>query len=282
MTGSGVESGAAVPLHEIGEELQSGAVAFFRMELDGEDISPRYGASKRRRIVRGRRGQRTDRPARGGSCARSRSARPARCRPTAGAAGLAARGLQPMCGTLSRSPSAPTMLASRNRTTRPASGPRQRGRSFLARVEQHLQAEADAEERAVGAAPPARRRAGRSQPGCVMQSGIALWPGSTTRCAPPDHAGVAGHDDRAVGRDVCERLRDRPQVAGAVVDDGDVQASGVRTGTGRRSVAARRATSALPTSLERQCWRRYSCPSSTEIPTPARPRPPSAAPARTP
>src|SRR6185503_27586 len=36
---------ASVPGDEVGEQAQSRAVAFFRMELHGEDISPRNGAS---------------------------------------------------------------------------------------------------------------------------------------------------------------------------------------------------------------------------------------------
>src|SRR4030095_7432810 len=42
-----------VPDDEIGEKLQPGAVALFRMELRCEDISPGNRASKRRRIVGG-------------------------------------------------------------------------------------------------------------------------------------------------------------------------------------------------------------------------------------
>src|SRR5438067_8872902 len=48
-------SGASVPGDEVGEQLEPGAVTFLRMELHGEDISLRYCASKRRRIIGGAR-----------------------------------------------------------------------------------------------------------------------------------------------------------------------------------------------------------------------------------
>src|SRR5881227_2546777 len=44
-------SGASVPGYEVGKQLKPGAVTLLRMELHGEDISLRYCASKRRRIV---------------------------------------------------------------------------------------------------------------------------------------------------------------------------------------------------------------------------------------
>src|SRR5579864_2969138 len=40
----------SVPGDEIGEQAQTRALALFRVELHGEDISPRYRASKRRRV----------------------------------------------------------------------------------------------------------------------------------------------------------------------------------------------------------------------------------------
>ena len=55
-----------------------------------------------------------------------------------------------------------------------------------------------------------------------MQSGIALWPGSTTRAAARITRRVGGDDDVRVGRDVDERLRHRAKIAHSVVDDGDV------------------------------------------------------------
>ena len=57
-----------------------------------------------------------------------------------------------------------------------------------------------------------------------MQSGIAPWPGSTTRSAARTSSGSRGHDDleAAAWRPTCmHRLRHRAQVAHAVVDDGD-------------------------------------------------------------
>ena len=55
-----------------------------------------------------------------------------------------------------------------------------------------------------------------------MQSGIAPCPGSTTRAARRMTAGIGGDLDRALGRDMLQRLGNRAQVAHAVVDDGDV------------------------------------------------------------
>src|SRR5579864_5516428 len=42
----------SVPGDEIGEQAQTRALALFGVELHGEDISPRYRASKRRRVGR--------------------------------------------------------------------------------------------------------------------------------------------------------------------------------------------------------------------------------------
>ena len=54
-----------------------------------------------------------------------------------------------------------------------------------------------------------------------MQSGMALWPGSTTLCAERITAGSDVTDDVTVGRYVGQGLRDRAQVAHAVVNDRD-------------------------------------------------------------
>ncbi len=85
----------SVPGNEIGEQLQAGAVAFFRMELRREDISPGNGASKRQRVVGRARDHRRIRAAPDGSCARSRSAYRPECPPTAGAPESAAPGSSP-------------------------------------------------------------------------------------------------------------------------------------------------------------------------------------------
>src|SRR5206468_3026897 len=53
--GSAGGSGASVPGDEVGEQLEPGAVTFLRMELHSKDISLRYCASKRRRIIAGAR-----------------------------------------------------------------------------------------------------------------------------------------------------------------------------------------------------------------------------------
>src|SRR5258706_3522140 len=40
------EEASGTPVHEVGEKLQAGGLAFFRMELDGENIIARHRASK--------------------------------------------------------------------------------------------------------------------------------------------------------------------------------------------------------------------------------------------
>src|SRR5688572_25506467 len=50
------ESGA--PAHEVGQELQAGGLAFFGVELDGEDVIPGHGAGKGRAVDGARRGER--------------------------------------------------------------------------------------------------------------------------------------------------------------------------------------------------------------------------------
>jgi hypothetical protein len=54
-----------------------------------------------------------------------------------------------------------------------------------------------------------------------MQSGIAPWPGKTTRSAERDFGRVGRDQTRAPRRDMLDRLGDRAQVAHAVIDDGD-------------------------------------------------------------
>ena len=119
------------------------------MELRSEDISPRNRASKRRRISRPFRRSGRGPPARDGSCGRSRSARRRRCRAQSGCGRACRTGLHPMCGTLSRSPAGVTMASSRKRTTRPRIAPRPGGGPSSLDLEEHLQAETDAEERPV-------------------------------------------------------------------------------------------------------------------------------------
>ena len=173
----------SVPGDEVGEQRETGAVALFRVELRGEDISPRHRASKRRRIVGRRPRSAPGRPAPGGSCARNRTACRRRCRPTAGArrawrtaAPAHVRHLEPrrpsaasiarVAETAHAAPAAgrgrgvgPSSLAS-NSICRPRQMPRN-GR--VARRLEHRLARA------------------RSRRGQRMQSGIALWPGRTPR-----------------------------------------------------------------------------------------------------
>ncbi len=72
-----------------------------------------------------------------------------------------------------------------------------------------------------------------------MQSGIAPWPGRTTRSAAATTSGsdvtTTAISSRAVSclaRDVSHRLRDRAQVAHPVVDDGDSPLAHVGTTIG--------------------------------------------------
>ena len=65
-----------------------------------------------------------------------------------------------------------------------------------------------------------------------MQSGIAPWPGTTTRSAAATAAGSEVTSTRA-RRDMLDRLGDRAQVAHAVIDDSD----GVHANHAQRSEA---------------------------------------------
>src|SRR5512146_3451778 len=140
-----------VPGDEIREQAQSRALALFRVELDGEDISPRYGASKRRRV-------------RGGAC---------RQRRVFGHRIVAMREVEALAVGDAR----PQRMFARARDGTPshvrnleplASGEAQvffmkashsagddaeaARRPFLALVEEHLQAEAHPEERSIAQA----------------------------------------------------------------------------------------------------------------------------------
>src|SRR5678815_4672627 len=147
--GSGL--GVSVPGDEIGQQPQTGALALFRVELHGEDISPRYRASKRHRIRR-----RTDgKPGLVGhgevavreiEALAVVNARPERMRsrPMHWAPSHVWN-LQPLARrkyhVLVAEPA--HVAAERTKAGR---------RALVARVEQHLQPEADAEERPVGEA----------------------------------------------------------------------------------------------------------------------------------
>ena len=104
----------------------------------------------------------------------------------------------------------------------PGSSPRPGVSPSSLRLEQHLQADADARgtacPRAASTTAARRPRASISR----MQSGIAPWPGKTTRAAPRDRVRIARYRHLEVRRHVLDRLRHRAQVAHAVIDDGDV------------------------------------------------------------
>ena len=108
-----------------------------------------------------------------------------------------------MCGTLSRSPDG--SVHRRVAEADHAAGEQAEAarRALLARLEQHLQAEADAEER-----PRRRRLAATTSRSPLasrqrMQSGIALWPGSTTRSAARIACRVGGDDDASRSGATC-------------------------------------------------------------------------------
>src|SRR5688572_31414 len=55
---AGMMSTSRSPAHEVGEKLQAGGLAFFRMELDGKNIIPCHRAGKGLAVDRGTRGER--------------------------------------------------------------------------------------------------------------------------------------------------------------------------------------------------------------------------------
>ena len=155
--------------------------------------SPRRRRHRRSRSARSRRARRPPTPSSSG-CGRRRRSR-----------------FQPMCGT-GRSPS--------KRRTRPGSRPRPRcAPVLLALLEQHLHADADAEQRRAPrdrlAQRPARGRAFRIS---SMVAPKAPSPGSTSASARAA-AGIAGQ--HGLRPRVAEALGDAAQVADAVVDDRD-------------------------------------------------------------
>ena len=183
--------GISVPGDEIGEQPQAGALALFRVELHGEDISPRYGASKRRRIRGGPGGQAGVGRAPGDSCARNRTARRLRCPTRADARRVCRTGLQPMCGTLSRSPDGSPCPRRETARTRPGSSA-EAPASALPRWRRTASA-ARGRRRGTGgrAGIPATTSRKPARVEAAMESGIALCPGSTTRDAPRITSGSA-------------------------------------------------------------------------------------------
>ena len=223
----GTRLSGRLPRNEVGEQPQSRRLAFLRVELHGENVIARHRAGKREPVAPCRAFEAALRGHRSSSCARSRSG----CR-----RGMPSpqRRAPPTCSHL-----VPTHVRHLERACRArraagragSAAPRPRedaeaGRvALLAPFEQHLHADADAEERLL---PRARhdRRAQAARSISRMQSGIAPWPGKTTRSAPSRLAsGIARDHHRAARRDVLDRLRHRAQVAHAVVDDGDVAAT---------------------------------------------------------
>ena len=92
---------------------------------------------------------------------------------------------------------------------------------LLAVVEQHLQPQTDAQERAV-----AERLEDDIPQSTLVQAthavGHRALPGQHHSRRAPDHRGVGSDLDRAPRRDVRQRLGDRAQVAHSIVNDGDV------------------------------------------------------------
>ena len=98
------------------------------------------------------------------------------------------------------------------------------GGVLVRRLEEHLHADADAEERPAGRPTAARATSSSPAPrSASMQRPKAPTPGSTTAAAAlGDEPGVGG--EAGVGTDVDERLLGRAQVADAVVEHGDQRA----------------------------------------------------------
>src|SRR6267142_1534240 len=209
------ERDSRTPPHEIGEELQAGGLAFFGVELDGKNIIPGHRAGKGPPIHRGGGGKRGI--ARRGIVAmyevkpaRVRDPGPQRVRPRlrhfvpAHVRNLEAR--QPEAGDLA------------------AKQPQSGGVALLAMLEQHLQADADAEE-----GPGARRLDHRVARAACGELSHAVGHGPLARHDDPvrrkNFFGGSGDADLRPRRDPLDRLGDRTQVAHPVVDDRDPQAT---------------------------------------------------------
>ena len=205
----------AASADDVRDQPQAVGARPLRVELDAEQAAARDGGHERAAVLgRGERSASASPPARRArrTSGRSRSPRRRRCRRTPGASrrpvDLVPADVRQRRGVL-EADRAPGQHAERL------------GAVLVAALEQELEPEADAEERAVGGDPGADRvdEAGRPAAG-------------PSRAPPPRRRARRGGRRRrsssGVGRatDACaggeQRLLDRDEVAGAVVDDRDV------------------------------------------------------------
>ena len=162
------------------------------MELDGENVIPRNRAGKGHAVDAGRGGERRDRAAPGSSCARNRSGCGRRM-PCHSGCGPRLEHLVPAHVRDLRAP-APT-----SRGTRPGSRPSPGVSPSSPRSNSICSADAHAEKGLV--APPASITASRAPLAASwrMQSGMAPWPGTTTRSAARIAPGSAVTRTRSSG-----------------------------------------------------------------------------------
>ena len=213
-----------VPVQEVAVEGQAVVGALLGVELGRKNIIARQRAGKARAVLGF--ADAVARVRRPGveavheiEVAAVGHARPERVRPR-----LRAPGSSPSAAPCSGCRRAAAGRRAGSARTSPGIRPRPSVGPLLAAIEQHLHADAHAQQRLVRgglAARPACRPESRSS---RMQSGIAPWPGSTTRSAARTSSGRERDDhlDAAALRPTCmHRLRHRAQVAHAVVDDGD-------------------------------------------------------------
>src|SRR5437588_76549 len=219
-----IESDAAVPGDEIGEQLETGAVALLGMELHGKDISACNRASKRRRVFDRRGGQpriirhRVIAVRKVESCVILDATPQGMVLLLSHGAPTHVRNLEAVPGRIVHS-----LIAKSNDITREDA--KTRSGSFLAVIEQHLQTEADAQEWAV-----AGHFHDDFPQAAVVEGSHAVGHRALTRQHHTLRAAycrrIGAHHDGALGRDVQQRLGDRAQVARSVVDNGDVEHQG--------------------------------------------------------
>src|SRR5437660_3744690 len=135
-SGPSVRGKSGAPADEVGEKLQAGGLALFRVKLDGEDVIPGYGAGKGHTIHAT---CRAERPIGRRGIVAVHEVEPA---------AVADAGPQRVCAFLQHLvPAHVRDLERRRREARHAAGEHAERRriAFLAMLEEHLQAEADAE-----------------------------------------------------------------------------------------------------------------------------------------
>src|SRR5688572_12835529 len=213
MMSTGLEDSSGSPPHEIRQKLQAGRLAFFGVELDRKNIIPGNGAGKGLAMDGGRGGE--SRIARLGIVAVHEvepaavgDPFPERMRPHLGHFVPAhMRNLQP------RRPE-PRHLSGEH-TEAPCV-------TFLAVLEQHLQADADAEKGLAAGCLDDRftRTAIRELAHAVAHGAL---PGDHHPVRGDDPLRIRGHQNFGIRRDMLDRLRHRAQISHAVIDDGDFQ-----------------------------------------------------------